>query len=450
MLDLKPYDQEGSPATQPPTAPKAQSGGCGGAALGLYRHPETKPEKNGSLPGKIQRKTDVKSYSDDERREWKNEQDRANAKKAKIARTWIAEKFRNPINGRTPSICQCGRAIKGETGKVYLTEDAAVYHDHIHCRSWACPICANKRAWMRALELQEALLKAHENGFKQLFITFTIPHTAKQKTKTVIRHLAAAYHKFRNNKRIKQLLAEHGFVGQVKALDFTLTKNGTHAHYHTVYMFDTQASLEDLAVQVQAVMADAWDAAVHKETGRHINRVYGFDVEQIELPDGDDDQAEALALYAAKVISIYSSSPDKDKGSITPFDLLKDDATDEERAKFLDWFDGQRGVRRLVFSRGLKARLEIEPAEYEKPLQTSIGVLGAEAIDFLRDESRRQLFEELVLTGQASDAFEWLRDKAGSFAAMDTTFFRKFLQVSDVKKSVNDYLQFRAAVQLLE
>lgn len=410
MESQEAYSTESGPAASEPPAPLARSGG-GGAALGIYRYPETDTPKNSQLPGKIQRKTDVKKYTDEEREEWKRARERENAERAGIARRWIAEEFTK--NGRQPAICQCGRAIKGEGGRIALTEDATIYHDHIQCRSWACPICGHKRAWARALELQDALLAANRRAYKQLFITFTIPHTAKQRTKTVLRHLAGAYHRFRNDKGVKQLLARQGFVGQVKALDFTLTDNGTHAHYHTVYIFDSSDELGELAQEVQRVMLDAWDRAVHRETGRHINRRHGFDVEQIELPRGADEQAEALALYAAKVISIYSSSADKDKGSITPFDLLRQDATEAERQRFLDWYSGQRGVRRLVFSRGLKGRLDIEPHEFERPAQVTIANISAEATDYLRNEAHRQLFADLVTSGQASDAMRWLAERSG-------------------------------------
>lgn len=324
-----------------------------------------------------------------------------------------------------------------------LTEEATVYHDHIHCRSWACPICGHKRAWSRALELQDALLAANARGYKQLFITFTVPHTARQKTRTVVRVLAAAYHRFRNDRGVKQLLARQGFVGQVKALDFTLTDNGTHAHYHTVYIFDSSDELADLAQEVQRVMLDAWDAAVHRETGRHINRAHGFDVECIELPQGGDEQAEALALYAAKVISIYSSSPDKSKGSITPFDLLRADATDEERRRFLEWYEGQRGVRRLVFSRGLKGRLGIEPREYERPAQVTVASVSPEVTDYLRDERNRQMLAYLLTSGQASDAMQWLAVESGGVVLQSSRLVQALDRGSPVRECVREELERR-------
>lgn len=390
----------------PRTEPNAE-GGRGGS-LGIYRHRETQHEETPLQPVKIERKKDLREYTPEEREQWKKERQQENAERAAIARKWIAET--ETRNGRTPAICQCGRAIKGEAAGVYLTEDARIYNEHLQCRSWACPICAHKRAWARTLELEQAILAAAERDYKQLFITFTIPHTKIQKTKTVLRHLNDSYHAFRNDRKVKKLLAELGFVGQIKSLDFTFTDNGIHAHFHTVWIFDTPDQLEQVAAICYRVMLDAWDDAVTKETGRHISRRHGFDIEMIKIPAGDAEQAEAIALYTAKVISIYAASADKDKGSVTPFDLLDLDREEEYKPIWQDFYKGSKGVRRIVFSRGLKDALGVVPVEYEKPKQANIAIISPPHTDALRNEQNRQRFEYLVSHNRAADAVEWLRE----------------------------------------
>lgn len=394
----------------PRTARQAEGeavGDGGSGSLGINRHRETQDELSPVQPQRIERKKDLREYTPEEREEWKKEKQRENAYRAAIARKWIAET--ETKNGRKPAICHCGRAIKGETASLYLTEDAKIYNEHIHCRSWACPICAYKRAWARALELEQAILAAAQRNYRQLFVTFTIPHTSSQKTKTVLRHLNDAYHAFRNDRSVKKCLASLGFVGQVKSLDFTITDNGIHAHFHTVYIFETAEPIEQVAATCYRVMLDAWDAAVMKETGRHISRKHGFDVELIEIPEGDAEQAEAIALYTAKVISIYAAAADKDKGSITPFDLLDLDREEEYKPIWQDYYRGSKGVRRIVFSRGLKDALGVIPTEYEKPKQLNFATISPEHTDALRNEHNRQRFEHLITHCQAAAALDWLR-----------------------------------------
>lgn len=399
---VMPSQGEALPRTEPDAV-----GGRGGS-LGIYRQRETKTEETPLQHAKIERKKDLREYTPEERERWKQAKQQENAERAAIARRWIAET--ETKNGRTPAICQCGRAIKGEVASVYLTEDARIYNEHIACRSWSCPICAHKRAWARTLELEQAILSAAAKDYRQLFITFTIPHTKSQKTKTVLRHLNDAYHSFRNSRAVKKCLASLGFVGQIKSLDFTITDNGIHAHFHTVWIFNTKDPIEQVAAECHRVMLDAWDDAVMKETGRHISRKHGFDVEMIEIPQGDAEQAEAIALYTAKVISIYAASADKDKGSITPFDLLDLDREEEYKPIWQDFYKGSKGVRRIVFSRGLKDALGVVPTEYEKPQQANIAIISPPHTDALRSEPNRQRFEYLVSHHRAAEAMEWLRE----------------------------------------
>lgn len=402
-------------------AVSASLSGAAPAALGIYRHRETEREEIPEQPAKIARNKDVREYTEEERQRWRRAKEQENADKAKIARKWIAEKHTTK-SGRAPAICQCGRAIKGDMMALYLNEDARIYNQHLQCRSWACPICAHKRAYARALELQASILAAAQKNYRQLFVTFTIPHKKTQKCRTVLKHLSDAYHRFRNDKALKSALREYGFVGQIKSLDFTLTDNGTHAHYHTIYIYDTAADPEELARDMYRVMFDAWDKAAKHETMQNISRRHGFDIEIIDIPQDDTEQAEALALYAAKVISIYSSSPDKDKGSVTPFDLLDDPNDLEKKSRFLDWYDGQKGVRRIVFSRGLKKHLNIVSDEYDRPEQIEIAYLSPCHTDFMRDPRNVQRAQELIDRSQIREAIEFITGWSDELYTVNRSF----------------------------
>lgn len=387
--------------------------GVARGSLGIYRHRETftldspaQAPKN--YVKKIEKNKDLHIYTDDEKAHWKAEKEKENYEKAKIARAWLSEL------GENSAVCQCGRAIKGAGTNLYLTENATLYHNHIRCRSWTCPLCAPKRAWGRTKEIEQALINAHNKGYKQLFITFTIPHTVKQKTATVLRHLSSAYHIFRNDRKIKKMLAACGFIGQIKSLDFTYTVNGCHAHYHTIYIFDSTETPENLAATVYNTVLTSWDAAVYKETGRHISRKYGLDIEVIDLGDNeyDQEQAQKLAEYTAKVISLYTTKYENQKGSISPFDLLDLNQEAQNKPIFQDYYIGTKGVRRLVFSRDLKQKLDIQPVEYERPAQAPIAYIAPAFIDVLRDVELRQTITQLIFTYRANEAMELLRKKA--------------------------------------
>ena len=407
-------------ALEPPTPPAAAS--ADKAALGVYGLPPRLVEELPDNLDKIQQNKSLRVYTPEERERWKQAKQRENCRKAHIARRWIAELSRG--KRRMPSICQCGLAIKGGMGRLCVTQDGHTYHERQRCRSWACPVCAPTLAWRRALEIEKAILSAARAGYHQLFLTFTVPHTRFQKTRTVLKHLGDAYRAMGRNYAYQQSMEALGYVGQIKSVDFTYTDNGCHAHYHVIYIFDTEQPLEEVAARCYASVFKVWDAVVYKVAKRHISRHHGFNLEMIEIPEGDDEQAETIAIYTAKVISLYAAAADKDKGSLTPFDLLDPDREDEFKPIWQDYYIGSKGVRRLIFSRGLKELLGVnshDTGDWERPEQYGLAYISPEHIYLLRDEKNRQIVEDLIKQHRAADALNWLKllDPAPVLASPD-------------------------------
>lgn len=344
--------------------------------------------------------------------------------KAQTARNLIADAYhkayphalrRWPRDG----ICHCQNPI--EHGEIQLTLDEAghEYHNHQNCHSWACPICAPKRAYSRSREIERALIAAHKAGYKQYFATFTVPHRKSHTSRHVIKLLNDAYRHFTNTHAIRRLKAEYGYVGAIKCLDYTITDNGTHAHLHTIWIFDYAPSDDFIADlwELQEVLTreflKVWDRQVFNITGEHIHKRYGFNLEPMEqLGDPDNPDAEAIAKYAAKSISIYCSDKDKSKeGSITPFDLLRSDATEEQKAQYVDFYKGQKARRHIMFSPKLKELLGIADAEDDpRPPAAVVAHLKYEHAYYLKDEAARQQFEDRAAVSVAA-ALDWLESE---------------------------------------
>lgn len=337
--------------------------------------------------------------------------------KALTARNIIADAYhkayphalrRFPRDG----ICHCQNPI--EHGEITLTldEKGHEYHNHQNCKSWACPICAPKRAYARAKELEKAFIAANKLGYKQFFVTFTVPHRKSHTSRHVIKLLNDAYRRFTNTHAIRRLKAEYDYIGAIKCLDYTITDNGTHAHLHTIWMFDFDADIFDLAHAIASDFLKVWDRQVYNLCGKHINHGNGFHLECMELGSPDDADAEAIARYAAKSISIYCSDKDKSKeGSITPFDLLNSDATPEQHAQYADFYKGQKGRRHIMFTPGLKEHLGItDDEEEERPAAAVIAHLKYAHAYYLKDEAARQEFEARAAVSVA-DAVDWLESE---------------------------------------
>lgn len=336
--------------------------------------------------------------------------------RAEVARDIVRSAYyrANPTAHHAPrdGILSCGLPITHAPVKVYLDEKGHEHHDHKACKSWACPICAPKRAHARAKDIERVMIAANEQGMTQLFLTFTVPHRKAHSSKFVIDRLNVCYNRFLQSKAVRCIKAEHGYIGAMKCLDYTLTDNGTHAHLHCIFIFDTALDAFDLLVAVGAAFVKQWDKTVFNECGQHISQRHGFSVEIIDLGDPDDPNASSIARYAAKAISVYCSDGDKDKGSRTPFDLLQKNADERDRALFYDFYKGQKGRRHVYFSRGLRDRLAVGSLgsdERERPT-AAIAAIEYEHGYYLREESHRAEFEHRLAFGVV-DALCWLNAK---------------------------------------
>ncbi len=350
-------------------------------------------------------------YTTEDRQKFRSEMLKYAYDKSLIAQRIIKDAHRraHPRSTLPPrdGICHCGDPILYDESFLRLDENGHEYHTHKSCHSWACPVCSPKLARRRANEIEQALIAANKKGYKQFFLTFTVPHRKTNTSKFVIDRLNACYNKFLKSRLICDLKKEYGFVGQIKCIDYTIGDNGLHAHLHCIWIFDTD--IDELAFLQCAgpSILQKWDRIVFNESSQHINKNHGFNIEYMNLGSPDDPDAAKIARYAAKSISVYVSDGDKDKSSRTPFDLLSSKSTEEDRSLYLDFYKGQKNRRHIMFSRGLKDHLGVEDVESDVPSSAIVAGIQPEHAYFLKDENNRQEFEKIA-SGSVSVALEWL------------------------------------------
>ena len=355
------------------------------------------------------------AFTVEQREEYRRHKERLGYDKRSRAVSIIQEAFRNEHpnakNARPrDGIVSCGNPISHDEIKIRFDVNGHEYHDHKHCNSWACPVCAPKRARERAREIEQALNGANALGFVGYFITFTVPHRRCHSTNYVLEVLDSCYRKVHQDKGIRSIKDANGYVGQVKCKDYTLTDNGTHAHLHCLWFFDGVEDAAGFADVLRSALFDKWDRLVHNETGRHIHSKYGFDLEFIDLGEPGTPDAERVAHYAAKSISVYMSDGEKGK-SKTPFDLLSSTASDEDKARYLDWYRGQKGKRHILFSPGLKKLLGVGDAKDAPADNAIVAWVGCDNAYLLKDVNVKHEFEDRA-AASVSSALDWLQDKA--------------------------------------
>ena len=369
----------------------------------------------------LEPKKDLRVYTDEERRSYKHRQQEIARQKSAVAKRWIggyiADIKRSSPDRRVsmPSLVYCGNPLwrkdRPEAPRtasvIYDGKTDQVYYEHQNCHNiWCCPVCSQKDMYKRSMMLSAGMQRAAGMGLRMLFLTFTIPHEARETTREVLSNLVAAYRDFGHQRSVIGLKKRFGYVGAVKATDFTYNPVdldgrrlwNAHAHYHCVWFFDTETDLKTLATAVKSVFLEEWARCQEKLTGRSLNREHGFNVEIIDIPEGDDEQAAKVAEYAAKTVSLYVGKASSGKGSMMPLDFLTPPSGREEeyRSVFLDYYAGTKGVRRMVWTPGLKGLL-LDEFDAETPYERSvkIGEMSSLLVYLLnRDDDAREQVEE--------------------------------------------------------
>lgn len=320
----------------------------------------------------------------------------------------------------TDSILSCGNHTYHETNMLFLNERGRVYHDHAVCKSWACPICGPKRAYLRALEIEQAILAAHRMGHKMVFLTFTMAHRKRDACIDTRKGIQDCYSQMMNRRALRKVLDRFGYVHQCRSWDFTWGSNGWHPHIHAIWFFNSDETAMDISVALNRVIADLWSDLVQKRTNRRASKKHGYDCEPVDMGEpyagaceGDDadDRAARLARYEAKSMSNYAASADKNAGQMTPYDLLvrQDDEHYAEYARaYYDFYKGQKGVKRIRFSQGFREYFGIQEAQFEPPRQIPIAQLQTYQVAFLANEAHEIEFERIIERQGVKCALDWL------------------------------------------
>ncbi len=296
-----------------------------------------------------------------------------------------------------------------------------------------CPHCAPYVAKTRQAEVEHLIRYWKEQGLVVLFLTLTHPHTEDMPLRwqldrllgTGKRRRGGAIARFTRSKAWRRL----DRAGYVRRIEVTRgQRNGWHPHTHWLIAVRTRA---DGTFDLNAFDAlnEAW---VHSCENAGLPRPSynrGFVYEEV----GDD--AKAMGDYVAKMgtwdVSHEMTLSHLKKGKIksrSPWQLLRDSFDDKQSSDlFVEYAKATKGVRSLIWSRGLKdecglddltdlevsqERASVEEVVYsftdEKPLQK---------IDDGRAIKGVQKFNMILARGSRLEALK--RARSGGGAAVD-------------------------------
>lgn len=265
-----------------------------------------------------------------------------------------------------PRVSKCKRVSRIEGGEVHARYgQRASIAGLVTCGSvWVCPVCSAVISAHRATELDKLVHWNAARGGSLALLTLTMRHHRGQSLKVLRQGLTAAWRHVTASRGWKEAKKAMGMDGYVRAIEATHGDNGWHLHIHALLVFDgpiTDADAAELADEVWI----RWSRGLERE-GLDALRQNAVDVRR------GDDALETLGRYINKIVfETVGGRWKKGRGDAgrTPFEILADGlatglADDLER--WFEWEQGSKGMRQLVWSRGLKARVGVDDVTDEE------------------------------------------------------------------------------------
>lgn len=248
---------------------------------------------------------------------------------------------------------------------VWVGQGRAWYTGLMRCGNvWACPVCSAKIAEGRKVEVQKAIDSAVCNGLGVSLVTLTVRHGLENPLPDLLEKFSKAQRRTKSGRAYKQLQADFGLIGEIRALEVTHGVNGWHPHTHAI-MFSRYPLTGHALTQLRRRLFVLWYRACRKEGLPAPSYAHGADVR------GARYAGEYVAKWGfATEISRPHLKKAKTSSSRTTWELLADAATGDKRAAWLfrEFAQCFKGKRQLFWSRGLRDRLQVAEEQTDMAL----------------------------------------------------------------------------------
>lgn len=112
---------------------------------------------------------------------------------------------------------------------------------------WVCPVCGPTVAEYRAKEIAQAMYLHQKSGGWCVFATFTVRHKKSHSLADTLACVKQSLSKTKAGKAWISFKDRFGFVGAIRAPEYTYTtSNGHHPHIHELWFFDNKPDVKEL------------------------------------------------------------------------------------------------------------------------------------------------------------------------------------------------------------
>lgn len=282
--------------------------------------------------------------------------------------------------------------------RVTGTADGAAHVSGIRrCAStWACPVCTPTIRERRAAEIDQGVSAHLAAGGHAYLVTATLQHGLGDDLASLLTMAQTAWSQtWKISTAVRRNV---GYVGQIRAWDFTHGRAGWHPHIHAIILTECEGSASWLWS-----MADRWASKVADGGGYSdvtSARSPGWDVRPINDTAG-------MAEYLCKVEGGWGAGLEVARADIkrgsrsgsTPAELMAAavDGDIDARVLMTTFELATAGRRAVVWGRGLKARLGVDDVDDESAV--AIAPAGAVTVECLVPA---RAWRRLLWTGEAS------------------------------------------------
>lgn len=217
-------------------------------------------------------------------------------------------------------------------GRYNASDGSSYLANLIQCESYACPICAQRRAEDDRRALSVAFAQAGKLELHGLMITLTLSHHTGDRLDELRAGLAKAFDATFSGRWYDELGKEYGIKGKIKSWEVTYGKNGWHPHLHVLAFLELELAGRWLD-ELKAKIAERWQAKL-AQLGFDASFAHGVDV-----TTADSEIAEYIAKWGREPIdkawgadAEIAKSPVKKahNDGLTPFQLLAASSGDSE------------------------------------------------------------------------------------------------------------------------
>jgi hypothetical protein len=276
-------------------------------------------------------------------------------------------------------LSHCGRHLTADYTRVHIKDGSAYYVDVQTCGSiWACPVCSARIRQRRAGEIEAAVLAHLENGGSVGFLTMTFPHSADDDLRDMLGTLLGCWKKVQQRQGYRAAKERLGLLGFIRSTEITYGRwHGWHPHLHNLLFAEGEVTAEQWA-ELRDLISESWANVVTKAGRDRPGEEVGVTLAQVRTAE--------IGGYLAKVQDHYGNESsigremarsDVKKGrkrSRTPFELAEQAqyGVAPELPLWHTYEKATKGKRAIEWSRGLKARFDVEEVEDEALAQADV------------------------------------------------------------------------------